>query len=100
MKFTLSAFSVALLASTTSAWSLKFYDTSGRVATSSGTLDSGCKTLSWSPALNVNKVTFDQGIQGTFELYVNTGCSGLSYRNGGGTWTLTPARVIRSYKVY
>lgn len=70
-----------------------------------GHADSGCKDISFTPALNVNRAKFDPKTSlhsdpGTFELYVNKGCEGLSYRNGKGDFTLTPARKIRSYKVY
>ena len=88
-----------------SAWNLDIYGTDGRHANFNGHLDSGCKDISFTPAINVNKAHFDPATPhwpdpSTFDLYVNANCQGLSYRNNKGTFTLTPARVIRSYKVY
>jgi hypothetical protein len=50
----------------------------------------------------VNKVVFEKSIfAGTFELYTGKDCGGdLSYKRGDGSFTLTPARKIQSYKVY
>ena len=101
----LSFLAIPLFLSTASAWTLDFYATDGRQARSSGTRDSGCINLSWTPALNVQRINFNPATPlypdpGTVELYVNRGCGGLSYRNGGGNHVLTPPRVIRSYKVY
>ena len=88
-----------------SAWSLELWATDGRKATMHGTLDSGCKNIEFTPALDVKRAKFNPKTDhfpdpGTFELYVNNNCHGLSYRNGGGDYRLTPPRKIRSYKVY
>lgn len=50
----------------------------------------------------VNKAAFkDSAFADTFELYEKAKCAGsVSYREGEGTHTVTPARTIRSYKVY
>lgn len=97
--------SALFLIPTISAWTLTLSAIDGRTSRSSGTRDSGCVDLSWSPALTVKGANFNPATAlypdpGTFELYVNRGCQGLSYRNGPGSYTLTPARAIRSYKVY
>ncbi|KAH6641159.1 hypothetical protein F5144DRAFT_562729 [Chaetomium tenue] len=87
-----------------SAWKLELWATGGRHVTMSGTKDSGCKDISFTPVLNVNKAKLNPATSlypdpKTFELYVNKGCRGLSYRNGKGTHKMS-ARKIRSYKVY
>lgn len=87
-----------------SAWKLDLWATGGRKVSMHGTLDSGCKDISFTPVLNVNKAKLDPSTPiiadpKTFELYVNKGCRGLSYRNGKGTHKMS-ARKIRSYKVY
>lgn len=95
---------IPALAAIATAWSLDFYTTDNRHVNTHGTLSSGCKTLSFSPALNVNRVVFDPATPlvpdpNVFELYLRANCQGLSYRNDGGSYVITP-RVIRSYKVY
>ncbi|KAK4467203.1 hypothetical protein QBC42DRAFT_2686 [Cladorrhinum samala] len=97
--------STLLLATVTSAWKLDLYASDGRKVATHGTVDSGCKNIEFTPVLNLNRANFNPDTAlypdpGTFELYVNRGCSGLSYRNGRGDHRLTPARNIRSYKVY
>jgi hypothetical protein len=49
----------------------------------------------------VNKAKFTGStLADTFELYGSAACKGaVSYRNGAGTFTLTP-RTVKSYKVY
>ncbi|KAK3995545.1 hypothetical protein QBC44DRAFT_378361 [Cladorrhinum sp. PSN332] len=94
-----------LVAGTTTAWKLDIHASDGRKVSTHGTRDSGCKNIEFTPVLNVNRANFKPATDlypdpKTFELYVNKGCSGLSYRNGKGDWRLTPARKIRSYKVY
>ncbi|KAL2152235.1 hypothetical protein VTH82DRAFT_5419 [Thermothelomyces myriococcoides] len=102
MKAAVLLASLASIAPLASAWQLELFTTDNRHATMHGTGDSGCINLSFSPALNVNRARFEGtalGIDDTFELYTNRGCSGLSYRNGEGNHQMTP-RTIRSYKVY
>ncbi|KAL2152234.1 hypothetical protein VTH82DRAFT_5418 [Thermothelomyces myriococcoides] len=102
MKFTVLLASLASVAPLASAWQLELFTTDGRHATMHGFGDSGCINLSFSPALRVQRAKFEGsslGIDDTFELYVNRGCSGLSYRNGEGNHQMTP-RTIRSYKVH
>ncbi|KAH6850530.1 hypothetical protein B0I37DRAFT_116229 [Chaetomium sp. MPI-CAGE-AT-0009] len=87
-----------------SAWKLELWAKDGRKVSMNGHLDSGCKDISFTPVLNVNKAKFSPKTDiiadpKTFELYVNKDCKGLSYRNGKGTHKMT-ARKIRSYKVY
>ncbi|KAK4183688.1 hypothetical protein QBC35DRAFT_535557 [Podospora australis] len=89
---------------TASAWKLELFASDGRKVTTHGTQDSGCKNIAFTPALKVKQAKFSPKTDwypdpSTFELYVNKGCQGLSYRNGGGDHKLTPPRVIRSYKV-
>ncbi|KAK3297253.1 uncharacterized protein B0H64DRAFT_391701 [Chaetomium fimeti] len=100
MKASLFLFALPLA----SAWKLELWAKGGRKTTMSGRLDSGCNDISFTPVLNVNKARFSPKTDllpdpKTFDLYVNKGCKGLSYRNGKGTHKL-PARKIRSYKVY
>ncbi|KAK4151822.1 hypothetical protein C8A00DRAFT_45012 [Chaetomidium leptoderma] len=98
-----SVFVVALIP-LVSAWSLELKTTDKRTVNTHGTSDSGCKNLSFSPVLNVNHAKFSPKTDwhtdpGTFELYANKNCDKLSYRNDGGSYSMT-ARKIRSYKVY
>ncbi|KAH6889720.1 hypothetical protein B0T10DRAFT_39396 [Thelonectria olida] len=87
-----------------SAWTLDLTTTDGRSSAMHGTLDTDCINIAFVPALDVNRATFNPATDwfpdpDTFELYVDAGCQGLSCRNGGGDWHITP-RVVRSYKVY
>ncbi|KAJ4301967.1 hypothetical protein N0V88_002097 [Collariella sp. IMI 366227] len=87
-----------------SAWKLELWASDGRKANMHGTRDSGCNNIAFTPVLNVNRAKFSPATDnwpdpGTFELYVNKNCDGLSYRNDGGDYKIT-ARKIRSYKVY
>jgi hypothetical protein len=88
-----------------SAWTLDLTASDGRTSRSSGHFATDREDLSWTPALTVNGANFNPETAvlidpSTFELYVDKGCQGLSYRNGPGNYVLTPARAIRSYKVY
>ena len=87
------------------AWSLDVYGTDGRHANFHGTRDTGCNAISFQPVINVNKASFNPATDfypdpDTFELYLDTGCTQLSYRSGKGSHTLTPARKIKAYKVH
>ncbi|KAL2162962.1 hypothetical protein VTH06DRAFT_6798 [Thermothelomyces fergusii] len=89
---------IAALAPLASAWKLQLWTTDGRHATMHGTVNSGCKNIAFTPVLNVNKLKFEEStFADTVELYVNKNCDGLSYRNNGGTYNISP-RKIRSYK--
>jgi hypothetical protein len=95
---------LVLLTPLVAGWSLELKASDGRKTTMHGTKDSGCKNIAFTPALKVNHVNFNKATDwypdpSTFELYVNKGCQGLSYRNGGGSRGIT-ARTVRSYKVY
>jgi len=98
------AFVLAALTPLAAAWKVELWTTDGRKATMHGTRDSGCKNIAFTPVLNVNRAKFSPKTDwyadpGTFELYVNKNCDGLSYRNDGGDYKIS-ARKIRSYKVY
>ncbi|KAK4244538.1 hypothetical protein P885DRAFT_41429 [Corynascus similis CBS 632.67] len=95
---------VAALVPLASAWKLDLWSKDGRHVTMHGTKDSGCKNIAFTPVLNVKKLKFNRATDwypdpSTVELYANRNCDGLSYRNGGGTYNISP-RKIRSYKVY
>ncbi|KAK7414339.1 hypothetical protein QQX98_006781 [Neonectria punicea] len=95
---------LAVLLPFASAWTLDMWTSDGRSSAMHGTADVDCNDIAFTPALNVNRVKFNPDTAwhfdpATFELYVNAGCQGLSYRNGEGDYAITP-RVIRSYKVY
>jgi len=92
------------LSSVAVAWNLDIYGTDGRHVNFHGKKNSGCVDISFTPAINVKEAKFDPATSWlpdptTFELYVRKGCDGLSYRNNKGDFKLTPARIIRSYKV-
>jgi len=92
------------LSSVVVAWNVDLYATDGRHVNFHGKKNSGCVDISFTPALNVKQAKFNPATSllpdpTTFELYVRKGCDGLSYRNNKGDFKLTPARVIRSYKV-
>jgi hypothetical protein len=95
-----TSFAAVLFSSLASAWQLDLWGTDSRHATMHGTLDSGCVNIEFSPAINVNRVKFAEStFAGTFDLYANTNCNQLSYRENGGDFSINP-RVIRSYKAY
>jgi hypothetical protein len=122
MKFTTSTIILSILAASTQAWELTVWLKDGRHVTTHGTQNSGCQTYDFnskyfssllflpynkkltSTLVNspVNKAVFkDSTFADTFELYEKEKCGGkVSYRSGDGTHTVTPARVIKSYKAY
>ncbi|KAH7152793.1 hypothetical protein EDB81DRAFT_757824 [Dactylonectria macrodidyma] len=95
---------LATLLPLASSWTLDVWTTDGRSSNMHGTADADCNNIDFTPALDVNRVHFNPDTDwfpdpDTFELYVEPGCVGLSYRNGEGDYAIVP-RVIRSYKVY
>ncbi|KAF2822502.1 hypothetical protein CC86DRAFT_469851 [Ophiobolus disseminans] len=102
MKFTTSTIIVSILAASTQAWELTVWMTDGRHVTSHGTKNSGCVTYDFAMTRAVNKAEFkDSLLADTFELYTQEKCGGkVSYRSGEGSHAVTPARTIKSYKVY
>lgn len=67
-----------------------------------GKKNSGCNTLESNTVSKIEAAKFDGSWNtDTFELYKEGGCiGGWSYKNGKGSHTLKPPRVIKSYKVY
>ncbi|KAH8723840.1 hypothetical protein GQ44DRAFT_760815 [Phaeosphaeriaceae sp. PMI808] len=102
MKFSSSAIIISALVASTQAWELTVWLTDGRHVTTHGTKNSGCVTYDFDMNRGVNKAEFkDSLLADTFELYAAANCAGrVSYRSGEGSHTVTPSRIIRSYKVY
>ncbi|KAH8895664.1 hypothetical protein GQ53DRAFT_641051 [Thozetella sp. PMI_491] len=101
MKATNTIVTILYAAVSTAAWKLDLWGTDGRHTSMHGRLDA-CNDISFTPTINVNRAKFvDEVLDtvSTFELYVDAGCHGLSYRNNGGDFSLVP-RKIKSYKVY
>ena len=97
-----TTFLATLLAATTSAWELTVYKNDGGHVTTHGRLNSGCVTYDFDMRSAVNRAVFSGStFADTFELYREANCAGkVAYREGQGEHKVTPARVIRSYKVY
>lgn len=92
---------LAALTSTASAWNLVLTMDDRRTATMHGTYNQDCKKLDFDMSSPVTTASFDDSTWAdTFELYANTDCSGRVYRNGRGTYTVTPRYKVQSYKVY
>ncbi|PWW73515.1 hypothetical protein C7212DRAFT_83236, partial [Tuber magnatum] len=89
------------LTSTASAWKLVLTLEDRRTATMSGTFNKDCKKLDFQMSSPVTTASFSESAWAdTFELYENTDCSGRVYRNGDGTYTVTPRFKVLAYKVY
>lgn len=103
MKLSISTVIIpCLLSITASAWELTINMADGRHVTSHGTLNSDCVTYDFDMSSPVNRAIFTEStFADTFELYEQANCGGrVSYRENGGNHVVTPARIIRSYKVY
>jgi len=89
------------LSSTASAWDLVLTLADRRTTTMHGTFNEDCKKLEFDMSSPVTTAHFSESNWAdTFELYANTDCSGRVYRNGQGTYTVTPRFIVQAYKVY
>ena len=104
MNFRLVVLAVLSSAARGLGWSLTIFATDTRKANFHGTVDTGCKPISFDPSLNVNKavykpVTKDMPDPDSFALYIDTECKRLSYQSNKGTHNVSPAQVIKAYRI-
>ncbi|KAF3035007.1 hypothetical protein E8E12_004716 [Didymella heteroderae] len=83
-------------------WHLTLTNVDGGKKYFHGKKNSGCNTLTSDTTSKIKEAKFDGSWNtDTFELYADGGCiAPWSYRDGKGTHTLKPTRVVKSYKVY
>ncbi|RPA93915.1 hypothetical protein L873DRAFT_1793345 [Choiromyces venosus 120613-1] len=102
MQFPTTLLFLTALTTTASAWNLVLTMEDRRTASMHGTFNEDCKKLDFDMSSPVTTAVFvGSFFADTFELYANANCKGgRVYRQGDGTFTVTPRFKVLAYKVY